>query len=307
MDNFNNHPFYKVHNIDTAMNSLWEFYRKNFLILFAVSAVMSFAVQYISSFVDLGNIQSETDLTAVLDKMKEMFVPLLIISLVNLIFSTIIQHYIIYKPIDSNNTIFRSVIKSFRYYLPYIIVLILLSFFGGIAIVLGLLALIIGAFFALIYVMMLYLFILPIMMVEGTDIAHVIRRSFSFAHRNFWMNFGWVSTFIVIVLVISLVLSGIILLPFAGSFLKTIFNSENAAAAAEVTKSPVYFILSALVNALTVPLMPIFAAILYFNGKAREEYRELEYQPDKQEERVRVEDLYAKPYSDDHPDNPDRK
>ena len=307
MDQFSSHPLYRVHNIDTAMNSLWEFYRRNFLMLFAVSVVMSFAIQYVSSFINLNDLQSETDLTVILDKIKDLFVPLMIISLVNLLFSTIIQHYIIYKPIDSQNTIFSSIIKSLRYYIPYIIILILLSIFGGIAIVLGLVALVVGALLAIIYVMTLYLFILPVMMVEGTDIGHVIRRVFSLAHRNFWMNFGWVATFIVIVLVISLVLSGIILLPFAGSFLKTIFGSENASAAADLTKSPLYIILSSLVNALTIPLMPIFAAILYFNGKAREEYREQDYQPDKQEERVRVEDLYAKPYSDDHPDNPDRK
>jgi hypothetical protein len=28
--------------------------------------------------------------------------------------------------------------------------------------------------------------------------------------------------------------------------------------------------------------------------------------PAKEESRVRVEDLYAKPYSDDHPDNPEK-
>ena len=47
--------------------------------------------------------------------------------------------------------------------------MILLGFFGAIAIVLGVIALIIGAFFAVLYIMTLYLFILPIMMVEGPE------------------------------------------------------------------------------------------------------------------------------------------
>ncbi len=60
-------------------------------------------------------------------------------------------------------------------------------------------------------------------------------------------------------------------------------------------------------NALTLPVMPIFACILYFNGKAREEQNQVKVVLSQEENRVRVEDLYAKPYSDDHPDNPDNK
>jgi NADH:ubiquinone oxidoreductase subunit 5 (subunit L)/multisubunit Na+/H+ antiporter MnhA subunit len=115
-----------------------------------------------------------------------------------------------------------------------------------------------------------------------------------------------VAAITVILLVISLILSGIILLPFAGSFFKTLFNPEETSAALEMTKNPLFIILSALVNAITIPVMPIFAAILYFNGKAKEDKKETEYMPANGETRVRVEDLYAKPYSDDHPDNPDK-
>ena len=41
MDQFRNHPLYQIHNIDSAMNSLWGFYKKNFLVLFITSFVMS--------------------------------------------------------------------------------------------------------------------------------------------------------------------------------------------------------------------------------------------------------------------------
>jgi hypothetical protein len=53
--------------------------------------------------------------------------------------------------------------------------------------------------------------------------------------------------------------------------------------------------------------MPIFAAILYFNGKAGEDQAEPILVSDPENNRVRVEDLYAKPYSDDHPENPEKK
>lgn len=307
MDNFRNHPLYKVHTIDTAMNSLWDFYRKNFLVLFIMSAGLAFVMQYVSSLIDLKDIQSETDPLVMLEKMKVFLVPMLIISLVNLLLTTILQHYIMFSPVDSSNSVLKSLIRSLRYFLPYLIILIILSFAGAIAIVIGFLALVVGAVFAAIYLMTLYMFILPVMMTEGPDIGNTISRVFRLAHRDFWTNFGWVAAFIVILLVISLLLSGIILIPFAGSFFKTLFNPDETAAAVDMARNPLFIILSALANALTIPLMPIFATILYFNGKAKEDKKDAEYIPAAEDNRVRVEDLYAKPYSDDHPDNPEKK
>lgn len=306
MDNYNKHPLYRVHNIDSAMNSLWEFYKRNFLPLFLLSVLMSVTMQYASTYIDLQEIQSETDPFAMLGKMKAFLVPMLIISLLNLFFTTILQHYIINKPVDSDNNIISSVLKSFRYYIPYLLTIIILSFAGSIAIILGFFVLVIGAIFAVIYVMTLYLFILPVMMVEGVDIGKTISRVFKLTHRNFWTNFGWVATFVIILIVISLILSGIVLIPFTGSFIKTLFNPEEATAAVDLTNNPFFFILTSLVNALTMPLMPIFASILYFNGKAREEGMVKTDKPVSDNERVRVEDLYSKPYTDDHPENPEK-
>ena len=52
--------------------------------------------------------------------------------------------------------------------------------------------------------------------------------------------------------------------------------------------------------------MPIFACILYFNGKAKEEKMQSIIPEKPEDEKVRVEDLYAKPYSEENPDNPDK-
>ena len=303
MDNYNNHPLFRVHNIDSAMNSLWEFYKRYFLPLFILSVLMSLTMQYASTFIDLQEIQSETDPIAMFGKMKAFLVPMLIISLLNLLFTTILQHYVIHKPVDSENNIISSVLKSFRYYIPYLLTIIILSFAGSIAIILGFFVLVIGAIFAVIYVMTLYLFILPVMMVEGVDIRKTISRVFTLTHRNFWTNFAWVAIFVSILIVLSLILSGIVLIPFTGSFIKTLFNPEEVTAAADLTNNPFFIILTSLVNALTMPLMPIFATILYFNGKAKEEGMVNTDKPLRGNERVKVEDLYAKPYTDDHPEN----
>jgi hypothetical protein len=242
-----------------------------------------------------------------LEKIKGFLLPLLIISLINLFFTTILQYYVIYNPIDSENTVFKSIIGSLKYFIPYIIIIILLAFAGSIGIILGIFVLIVGAFFAMLYVVTLYLFILPVMMIEGANIGSTITRTIKLAHRNFWSNIGWVAVFIIIMLVVSVIFSGIILLPFTGSFVKTILNPEDATKMLDVTSNPLYIILSAIVSALILPLMPIFACILYFNGKAREEQIQPISTANPESDRIRVEDLYAKPYSEDHPDNPDKK
>jgi hypothetical protein len=268
---------------------------------------MSLIIQYISTLIDVKDLQSVTDPMEMLKKLKEFIVPMIIVTLVNLLFSTILHYYIIYCEDENPDSFFEMVIKSLRYFIPYLIIIIILAFAGSIAIALGVFALIIGAFFALLYVFTLYLFILPVMMIESPNINFTIARTIRLAHREFWTNIGWVTVFFILLIVISVVFSGLILIPFSGSFLKAFSDPGNGAAAMDFAKNPVFIVLSALTNALTFPLMPIFACILYFNAKAGEDQVQ-SIRPELEEEgKVRVEDLYAKPYSDDHPDNPDKK
>jgi hypothetical protein len=255
----------------------------------------------------MNELSSITDPMILLEKVKGFLIPILVISLINLLFTTILQYYVIFNPGNNENTIFISIVKSLRYFIPYLIIIVLLAFAGTIAIILGIFALIVGAFFVMLYVVTLYLFILPVMMAEETNIGSTISRTINLTNKNFWSNIGWVAVFIIIMLVISVVFSGIILLPFTGNFIKTIVNPEDATKLVDVTTKPMFIILSAIVSALTLPIMPIFACILYFHGKAGEDQIQQVSIFVPEDNKVRVEDLYAKPYSDDHPDNPEKK
>jgi hypothetical protein len=307
MDQFSSHPLYRKHNIDSAMSSIWAFYKGKFLSLFVIALVMSLVLQYASSMINFKEIQSTTDPLVLLEKMKELLVPFLILSLINLFFATIFQYYIIYNPLSNDNNILVCLLKSLKYFIPYLVVIIILAFVGTIAIVIGTLALIIGAFFAALYIMTLYLFILPVMIIEGPNIGNTISRTLKLAHKNFWTNIGWVAVFLIILIVISVLFSAIILLPFTGSFLKSILKPESGQTMADFASKPLFIILSAFTGALTLPLMPIFSCVLYFNARAGEEQSQNTAPVSPENDRVRVEDLYAKPYSDDHPDNPDKK
>jgi hypothetical protein len=205
-----------------------------------------------------------------LEKIKGFLMPMVIIALISLLFSTVLHYYILYNPLDRSNNIFICFIQSLKYYILYLIILVLLVFVGSFVLALGLVVFIIGVFFSIIYIMMVSFFILPVMMAERINIASTISRTISLSHKNFWPNIGWTTVFLLLYIIISLVLSGIIMIPFSGSFIKTIINPEDAGKIMDLTTNPVFIILSAVVNALTIPLIPIFAYILYFNGRARE-------------------------------------
>ncbi|MCJ7448746.1 MAG: hypothetical protein MUO72_13750 [Bacteroidales bacterium] len=306
MDKFGSHPLYRKHDIDSVLSSIWPFYTKNFVVLFIASFVFSLAYNFLLASFDFMKVYTLTDPMEMLEEMRGWICPMVAIIAASLIFYTIIHYYVIYKPVDSSVNIFVAAYKSLKYLIPYLIIFILFFFFAGAAMIVGLFALIIGIFFSMLYVFMVGLFILPILMVEGTNIGNAIVRTFTLAHRRFWPNLGWTAVYVLIFMVITMVLSTIILLPFSGSFFKILTNPADAGEAMNFMTNPWYIILSALVRALFMPLTPMFAAVLYFNGKAREEDIPSPVSVSNGPDKVRVEDLYAKPYSDDHPENPEK-
>jgi hypothetical protein len=307
MENFINHPLYKKHTLDTVMSSLWGFYTKKFLVLFITSFVFSLGMQLLLMKFNFSDFLSTTDPVQMVEKIKSMIWPIIGMSLISLILNLVLQYYIIYSPVNENVNIYNSIYKSLIYILPYIIISIILGFMATFAMLLGLLVFIIGIFFAMIYVMNIFLFVLPVLIAEGPNIGNAIGRTFTLSHRNFWSNIGWVAVLLVILIVISMVLSTLILIPFTGSFMKILSNPEELPNAFNFITNPWYLGLTALINALYTPLIPIFAAILYFNGRAREEISDNQSVAPTEPDKVKVEDLYAKPYSEGHPENPENK
>jgi hypothetical protein len=306
MDQFNNHPLYRKHDLDSVMSSLWSFYIKNFIALFLASFVVNIGMQYLSASFDFSKFYSMTDPFAMLEEMKKWILPIAGIIAITFLLTTVLHYYVIYKPIDSSVNIFTAVYKSLKYLITYLIIMILFVLFASIAMLAGLIVFVIGIFFSMLYVFMIMLFVMPILMVEGNNIGNAIVRTFTLSHKHFGPNLGYTAIFGLIIIVGSIILSSLVLLPFSGSFFRILTNPEEMGKAMDFMTNPWFIILSALVNSLFTPLMPIFATILYFNAKAREEDKFTSL-PTSEPDKVRVEDLYAKPYSDDHPDNPDKK
>jgi hypothetical protein len=303
MDQIKDHPLYRKHNIDSAMNSLWEFYKSRFAALFFISLAMSLVLQYATMLINFKELQTITDPMLMLEKLKDYIIPMLILMVISLFFSNILHYYILHRPLDNSQNIFVCLYKSLKYFIPYLIVIILLAVVATLAIALGLIVFIIGVVFSIAYIAMISFFILPVMMAEEINIGNTISRIVKLSHNGFWTNMGWTAVFLVLFIIISLVLSGIVLIPFAGSFIKTFAHPEDTSKIMNLTTDPIFLFLSSAVNALTLPLYPIFGYIIYFNGKAREEEIRVLASGDDAGYRVKVEDLYAKPRSEDNQDS----
>lgn len=305
MNQFTSHPLYRTYKIDSVITSMWEFYKSRFLVLFLTSLLMSLGNQLISVGINLGDLQNTVDPMELLQKYKGFILPFLEILGINLVFGLFMQYFVMYNPLEDHPNIFVSAYKSLKYLPSYIIILVLFTFMGAAAMALGIVVFIIGMFFAMLWLATIFLFILPVLMAEGTNIGRAINRIFTLSHKGFWSNLGWVTLLLLILLVISVVLSGLILIPFSGSIFKIFTNPSETVNAISFASNPVYIFLSSAASAIIAPLMPIFGAILYFNARAREDGAII--LNNEEPPKVRVEDLYAKPYAEDHPDNPDRK
>lgn len=302
MDNFNSHPLYRKHDLDSAMASLWNFYRQKFLPLFLIAFVASLISQFAILLIDFSKIQTMAGPDEMISYLRSKIIPLAGIMTTSLLFNVILSYYVLNKPLCNSVTVLNSIWKSLKHFIPYLIIVIIFSFAGSFVLVLGLMALIIGVFFALLYLLMISFFILPVMMSEGINIGHVISKTIRLSHKNFWPNMGWSAVLILIYLVASFIISGLIMIPFTGSFFKTLLYPQDAGSIMNVVTNPVMLILSSVANALLLPLFPIFGFILYFNGRAREEEAEIAMQNEETGNQVRVEDLYAPPRKEEEPE-----
>jgi hypothetical protein len=295
MENFSDHPLNKRYNLDNAIPSLWEFYKSWFTSLFVISFVFALITSGLTSTFNFSEIQNSTDPYLLIAEMKSMIGPYAILVVVSALLNLILQYYILRKPLNSDENILNHTGEvMLKFFVPLIVVYIIIFAFAIIAITFGFLLIVVGSIFAIIYVFIFYCMAAPVMMIEKTGITETLKRIFTLTHKRFWPNMGWACIFLILLIVISLILSAIIMIPFSGGFIKSILNPEAAGELMNLAKKPSFIILSSLSSALTMPLFPIFALILYFNGRSYEENEPSNMSDgDNYGDTVRVEDLYA--------------
>lgn len=294
MVDYTKHPLNKRYELDTALSSIWGFYKKWFGSLIIISFIFSLIITYISGRLNISEIYSVPEPEEIMAILRSMLGPYALIILFSFVFTLILQYYVIRKPVDPENNIFSIGITGvIKYFLPLLVLYIILSLFAVFAFLLGLILLFVGAIFATIYIVLIYAFIAPVLMIENPGIGETITTTLSLAHKRFWPNIGWVTVFVILVIVVSFVLGAIIMIPYGGSFLRTIMNPENASELLNLTSRPSFITLSALANAVTMPLFPIFSLVLYFNARSNGVGEVITDHRGDSNGPVKIEDLYS--------------
>lgn len=289
MNNYQNHPLAGAADLDSAMTKLWSFYKKYFIGLYIISVVLALISSLLTAGLDLASLQGTTDPNEMLEIMKGMAGPYALMMLISLVFAVLLHTWVLEKPMGGTEFLPVLLKKSIVTLIPYLAVMIIFTVFAVVLTAIGLILLVLPAFFAIFYIATVMLFALPLTLIESRNPLKVVDRSFRLAHSHLWPNMGWVIVLILILVVASLVIGALVMLPFTGSFIKSIANTEGVSTALEISRNPLYIGLSALLSSLITPVMPILAFILYFRNRGDEVMAEIITES---EPAVRVEDLY---------------
>jgi hypothetical protein len=293
MRNYRNHPLAGAADLDTAFSKLWSFYKKYFIGMYIISVAGSLLSLIFMADIDMASLQDvSADPELMLDKMKSMAGPYALTMVVTLILMVVLHAWVLHRPADEPGFGSMLLKRMLMVLLPYLVAMILFLILTAILTSIGIVLLVLPGLFALAYMATMMIFAMPVTLVETLNPFEIITRSFKLMHRNLWPNMGWFVILALIMVVTAMLLSTLTMLPFTGSFIRSITNPEEAAAMLEITKNPLYIGLSALTGALVRPLMPILAFLLYFRNRGEEE-AESEITTEG-ETAVRVEDLYPR-------------
>jgi hypothetical protein len=165
--------------------------------------------------------------------------------------------------------------ESFQKYSIHMIFFLLLS---GIIVTLGTVAgifiFIIGFLVAFAYLGTVLFPGAAIVVAEEKNALEAIRRAFVLVHKDFWPTLGAMVLFVIMMILISIVVSALMSVPFVIIFFDNWSETGNIFESFKMQNYDVGMwtvLLNSLVSALTYPFYAIFSVVLYFKLKYKED------------------------------------
>jgi len=113
-----------------------------------------------------------------------------------------------------------------------------------------------------------------IVVAEEKNALEAISRTFSLVHKDFWSTLGAMVLFVIMMILISIVVSALMSIPFVIIFFDNWSETGNILESFKMQNYDVGMwtvLLNALVSALTYPFYAIFSVVLYFKLKYKED------------------------------------
>jgi hypothetical protein len=282
------HSLYKPMEVDSVLSNIFNIYFKKFVVLFIYSFVAVFIIQmilYRLGFWDLYKM-SMSDPNEILSVYSKLMRKIGIVSVSSVIIygflNAFLVNYLIKSDLDPKvhvGDILGESIRKYSIHMIFFLILSTLIFIAGTF--LGIIALIIGSFLAMIYLGTVLITGGTIIVAEEKNAIDTIGRTFTLAHKDFWSALGSVILFVLIIILISIVMSAIIAIPFVIMFFD---NWHETGSIRDLFNMQMYdigiwsVVLSSLVSAVTYPLYAIFSVVLYFKLKYTEDHKALPVQ-----------------------------
>lgn len=280
------HSLYKTMEVDSVLSNIFQIYLKKFLILFLYSFGAVFIVNMILYQLGFWELTKVTDQ----DEMMKLFSTLVgkigIVSvssvLVYGLLNAFLVSYILKTDIDPGKNagdIFIESIKKHAIHMIFFLILTILIFMAGMFV--GLIALIIGAFVAVVYLGTVFIIGGAVVVSEEKNALETIGRCFTLAHKDFWSSLGTVVIFILIMILISIVLSAIISIPLVIMFFDNFRETGNIIESLSIQNYDIGIwavVLNSVTSAITYPLYAILSVVLYVKLKFTEDQLNIQTQ-----------------------------
>jgi hypothetical protein len=207
----------------------------------------------------------------------KLFLILLVVFVGYSLLYLFIHYYVIYQytePDRSHLSMFGEAMRRFA--LPYFLIVFIITIILTVSMTVGVFLLIVGMFVALCYFGTIFLPVTPILIVEKDDPITTLGRCFKLGHLDFWPTLGALLVIQILLMVASMILSAIVMAPFAIDLFKlmnpnTIMEMMESGESIFSFMTPAFVLVSSVVNAVTFPVTPIFAVLVYFKLKYKED------------------------------------
>lgn len=273
------HSLYKSMELDSVLSSVFNIYLKKFWTLFIFSFIGVFMIQlvvYKLGFMEMYAISDPDELLKVFSSLINKISILSVSSVIIYgILNTFLINYIIKSDFDPKvhvGDLFVESLKKHAVHMIFFLILSILIFIVGFF--LGLIAFIVGAFAAAIYLGAVLLPGGSIIVAEEKNAIDTVGRTFSLTHKDFWPTIGIFVLFVLIMILISFIISALIAIPFVIMFFGNLKETGSFLDALNFQTYDIgiwIVVVNSIVSALTYPLYAILSVVLYFKLKYTED------------------------------------
>ena len=280
------HSLYKAMEVDSILANIFNIYLKKFWILFAFSFIGVFIIQMIFYYLGFFELMQIDDPEELLRTFSLLFKKVGIVSISSVVIYGILNSFLVSYLFNSDldpkanaGEFFIESISKYSVHMIFFLMLTILIFIAGAFV--GILALIIGLFVAMLYLGTVFMIGGAIVVAEEKNAIDTIGRCFNLTHKDFWPALGTFVLFILIMILISIVMSALVSIPFVIMFFENFRETGSILEAFSIQNYDIGIwavVISSITSAITYPLYAILSVVLYLKLKFTEDQKNIQIQ-----------------------------